>query len=277
MLEFFIIWIPFLVFITLFLVNALSLKPAKDFSWPINVNRRDMEHLDACMPGFGVIFTFSNEIEGVSSLLQCGRSFSHFQNTFIRRRGGVGTEPNTDSKFIEVPSVTKMNFMWNGLICLAFYEKVLNLLNSGLGSKNIECDTLLAAVCRTDQGGVFVNPPLAAASPDMIQDSEQRIQKSFASVLSYIDSKSMLLHYFCHHFRDHWPTQPASVLQAPYFASERRRFDPCLPVDRRMLNNDVWQQQHIHSNLPASGHSTLSFTASSFANERMVSPTFVHA
>ena len=196
----FIIWIPFLVYITLFLVNALSLKPAKDFSWPININRRDMEHLDVCIPDFKVKFAFSNEIEAVHCMLMYGRSLSNLSMKTIRLRGGTGSEPNTDSKFNEIPYLSKMNFMWNGLPCLDFDEKVLNILNNGLGSINIKSGTLLATVRRTDPGGILGNPPRAAAPPDVVAESDQRNLKAFCCILNYMDPRCELYKMFMRDF-----------------------------------------------------------------------------
>ena len=84
-----------------------------------------MEHLDVCIPDFKVKFAFSNEIEAVHCMLMYGRSLSNFCMKTIRLRGGTGSEPNTDSKFNEIPYLSKMNFMWNGLPCLDFDEKYL--------------------------------------------------------------------------------------------------------------------------------------------------------
>ena len=41
----------------------------------------------------------------------------------LRMRGGAGGNMNVDSKFNEIPYLSKMNFMWNRLPCLDFGEK----------------------------------------------------------------------------------------------------------------------------------------------------------
>ena len=49
------------------------------------------------------------------------------RKNILRLKGGAGGDPNNDSKFNEIPYLSKMNFMWNGLPCLDFDEKILNM------------------------------------------------------------------------------------------------------------------------------------------------------
>ena len=125
---------------------------------------------------------------------------SNTTNGMMLRLRGAGDNANVDSKFNEIPYLSKMNFMWNGLPCLDFGEKVLNLLNNGLGSMNIKSGTLLATIRRTDPGGVLGNPPRAAAPPDVVEESNQRNLKAFCCLLNYIDPRSELYKHFMRDF-----------------------------------------------------------------------------
>ena len=129
-----------------------------------------------------------------------GKSIPPVHIKAVRIRGGAGSEPNTDSKFNEIPYLTKMNFMWNGLPCLDFDERVLNVLNNGLGSINIKSGTLLATVRRTDPGGLLGNPPRAVAPPDVIDESNQRNLKAFCCILNYMDPRCELYKLFMRQF-----------------------------------------------------------------------------
>ena len=125
---------------------------------------------------------------------------SNTTNGMMLRLRGAGDNANVDSKFNEIPYLSKMNFMWNGLPCLDFGEKVLNMLNNGLGSMNIKNGTLLATIRRTDPGGVLGNPPRAAAPPDIVEESNQRNLKAFCCLLNYIDPRSELYKHFMRDF-----------------------------------------------------------------------------
>ena len=100
----------------------------------------------------------------MNAIMQMLQDDSFNPHSVLRIRG-AGSDPNTDSKFNDIPYLTKMNFMWNGLPCIDFDEKVLNMLNNGLGSLNIKGGTLLSTVRRSDPGGIFGNPCLLYTSP----------------------------------------------------------------------------------------------------------------
>ena len=86
------------------------------------------------------------------------------KTTFILRvRGGVG-EPNVDRRANEVPYLTNIKFMWNGLPCIDFQELVMNPLDNGLGSITVNGATLLETVRMTDPGGVLGMEPEALAA-----------------------------------------------------------------------------------------------------------------
>ena len=50
---------------------------------------------------------------------------------------------NQDTKFNDIPYLTNMRFMWNGIPCVDFHIKVVFPLNNGLGSITVGDDTLL--------------------------------------------------------------------------------------------------------------------------------------
>ena len=112
----------------------------------------------------------------------------------IRIRGG--TNPNVDKKWSDIPSLTLVKFQWDGIPKVDFQELVLFPLNAGLGSISMNGNTLLAAVRRRDAGGVFGNPPRAAASNEVVEQSDQRIERAAACILNYISSNSMIYKLF---------------------------------------------------------------------------------
>ena len=57
------------------------------------------------------------------------------------RLRGRGDDPNHDSKNFEIPYLTNAKFRWDGLPCIDFREKVLNVLENGLGSMLINGET----------------------------------------------------------------------------------------------------------------------------------------
>ena len=84
-----------------------------------NIRRRNMEPPDADWPKFRAGIAFFNEIQAVEFLMHHGKSIPPVQIKAVRLRGGAGSEPNTDSKFNEIPYLSKMNFMWP----IAFVQK----------------------------------------------------------------------------------------------------------------------------------------------------------
>ena len=50
------------------------------------------------------------------------------------RLRGSGENPNDDKKTFDIPYLTNAKFKWDGLPCIDFREKVLNILENGLGS-----------------------------------------------------------------------------------------------------------------------------------------------
>ena len=68
----------------------------------------------------------------------------------LRNRGGTpggqAMYTNQDTKFNDIPYLTNMRFMWNGIPCVDFQIKVVFPLNNGLGSITVGDDTLLIVV-----------------------------------------------------------------------------------------------------------------------------------
>ena len=107
-----------------------------------------------------------------------------------RIRGG-----GDDEKYNDIPSLTSSRFMWDGLPCIDFQEKVMYPLNNGLGSVYVKGTnqtgaTLLQTVRQTDPGGVLGTPARAAAPQAIIDDSNARNNKAFHSILNYISKSS---------------------------------------------------------------------------------------
>ena len=144
-------------------------------------DRRNMEPLDVLSVCKGslilalqiidsktVAFAHSTEGKVQLSILTIEKQY------LLRIRGGGGDDINNDSKFNDIPALTRLNFMWNGLPCIDFDENVLNIFDAGLGSISSDGDTLLDTVNRTDAGGVLGAPPRAAASAAIVRKSDNR-------------------------------------------------------------------------------------------------------
>ena len=112
------------------------------------------------------------------------------------RLRGRGDDPNHDSKNFEIPYLTNAKFRWDGLPCIDFREKVLNVLENGLGSMLINGGTLLETVKRQDPGGVLGNPMRAVAAPDVVRDSRKRNVKAFHCILNYMHPQCYIYKYF---------------------------------------------------------------------------------
>jgi hypothetical protein len=99
-------------------------------------------------------------------------------------RGGMDN-PSGNFKDINIPYLSNIRFMWKGIPCVDFHEKVMMPLENGLASVSIQGYTLLETCNQTDAGGVFGNPPRAAAPQDAIEKSMNRNKVAFASLMNY--------------------------------------------------------------------------------------------
>ena len=70
-------------------------------------------------------------------------------NHSLRLRGGT-PYPSNDKSFNEIPYLTNMRFLWNGLPQIDFVRRIMYPLNNGLGSVTLNGDTLLSTARRTD-------------------------------------------------------------------------------------------------------------------------------
>ena len=125
----------------------------------------------------------------------------HTINPFktLRLRGS-GNDFNNDKTHNEIPYLSKIGFLWNGLPMIDFQEFVMNPLNNGLGSISMKDATLLATVQRSDPGGVFGNPTRAAALPDTVKESDARNVKAASCILNYINPKSEIYFVYSNMF-----------------------------------------------------------------------------
>ena len=105
----------------------------------------------------------------------------------MRLRGGADEQ---DKNYNDIPYLTKRNFIWDGIPCLDFREKIMYPLDNGLGSIWQKGGTLLQTVKYVDPGGVRGNPPRAAATPQQVEDSDARNVKAFHCLLNYIAETS---------------------------------------------------------------------------------------
>ena len=117
--------------------------------------------------------------------------FVKVSQSTLRIRGGG----DTDDKYNVVPSLTDMRFMWDGLPCIDFRERIMYPLENGLGAvyvkgSNQTGGTLLQTVRRIDAGGVLGNPARLVAPQAVIDDSNARNVKAFHTILNYISRSS---------------------------------------------------------------------------------------
>ena len=117
--------------------------------------RRDMEPPDGYY-GFQLYFFI---VFGVH-LLQTSPNFTYHcfnatpnntldkgrKRSMLRLRGGGDDNPSSDSKYNEIPYLSNSKFLWDGLPCIDFDEKVMYPLNNGLASMSVKGATLLQTV-----------------------------------------------------------------------------------------------------------------------------------
>ena len=154
-----------------------------------------MEPLDACSiqetPFIDIHVIIGNTFLLV--LLNIGKS-----KKSLRLRGS-GEDMNNDDKFNKIPYLDNIRFKWNGLPCMDFREKVLFLLENGLGSMMSNGGTLLQTVRQRDPGGVLGNPARAVAPQRVVDESIARGRKAFSCIMNYIVPKCYLYKYFNRH------------------------------------------------------------------------------
>ena len=188
----------------------------------------------------------------------------------LRVRGGGNNDMNNDSKYNDIPALTKLNFQWNGLPCIDFDERVLNVLNAGLGSISSDGDTLLDTCLQVDAGGVLGAPPRAAASAKTVQKSMKRNKRAFACILNYILATSAVYKMFWRDFRqngiavydfirafgplpvpprilrareDAWSRMSMDTLRLPYDINGYMRWCEIVREQARKLGKDAYKQK----------------------------------
>ena len=82
------------------------------------------------------------------------------------RLRGKGDDVNNDSKHHDITYLTNIKFRWDGLPCIDFRERVLHILENGLGTTLTGGGTLLQTVLETDPGGRLGNPRSISESDD---------------------------------------------------------------------------------------------------------------
>lgn len=240
-------------------------------------DRRNMEPLDVLSVCKGsrilalqiidsktVAFAHSTEGKVQLSILTIEKQY------LVRIRGGGGDDINNDSKFNDIPALTRLNFMWNGLPCIDFDENVLNIFDAGLGSISSDGDTLLDTVNRTDAGGVLGAPPRAAASAAIVRKSDNRNKRAFSCILNYIMSTSAVYKLFMRDFRrngiavysfiqafgplpapprivrardDAWSRMTMDALRIPYTLTGYFRWTELVQEQARKLGKDGTKQK----------------------------------
>lgn len=159
-----------------------------------HANRRDMEPPDENMVNCVLI----DDNIAMQAILHMPILF---KPVIVLRLRGSGNNPNHDRTYNDIPYLTQRNFQWNGLPTIDFNEKVLNLLNNGLGSVSIKSGTLLSTVRETDPGGRLGNPMRAVAPQAIIDESMQRNEKAFACIMNYLNPNSELYKQFMRDFQ----------------------------------------------------------------------------
>ena len=154
-------------------------------------------------------------------------------NLSIRLRGGGDDNPNTDSKFGDIPYLTNAKFYWDGQPKVDFNERVMYILDNGLASMSIKGGTLLDAVKhQTDPGGLFGVPPRAVAPPSILADNRSRIRKAAACMINYIKPQSGVYKLFLRDYNYEGISMHTFI----------RNFGPLpIPPKIQMSRENTWQ------------------------------------
>ena len=116
------------------------------------------------------------------------------------RLRGKGDDVNNDSKHHDIPYLTNIKFRWDGLPCIDFRERVLHILENGLGTTLAGGGTLLQTVLETDPGGRLGNPARAVATIDEVKHSMARNVKAFSCICNYMLPNCWMYKYFMRNF-----------------------------------------------------------------------------
>ena len=101
-------------------------------------HRRNMEPLVEFSPcnGSEILSVIMNQVSNSITFLHRTDDLLQFStltydvSIYLFLRGGGGNDVNNDSKFNDIPALTKIGFQWNGLPCIDFDEKVLFMFNA---------------------------------------------------------------------------------------------------------------------------------------------------
>ena len=168
--------------------------------------------------------------------------------TSIRTRGGSpkGIDPthayyvNNDSKFNDIPMLTAMRFLWNGIPTIDFLHKVGYILNNGLGSVVVDGSTLLECAQLRDIGGPLGNPStvvaMAMRDQKIYNSHLLRKLKLFHCLLNYIDSRCRTYKIIMRHFGVEGPAAYAAV----FYIGQLR-----VPPRIARAREDAWNQMDM--------------------------------
>ena len=112
---------------------------------------------------------------------------TNLRSFMLRIRGGA---PNSDKNFNDIPYLTNMKFLWNGLPCIEFNERIMYPLNMGLGSFYHKGATLLRTAMQRDPGGALGIPTTAGANQQILNEHLERVERLFCCIMNYIDHRS---------------------------------------------------------------------------------------
>ena len=147
--------------------------------------------------------------------------------TMIRVRG-AGFERLHDKEYSNIPKLTQMNFKWNGLPMPFFQERIMYILDMGLGSVLQKDYSLLANVQNRDAGAPGPLAPVglgaAVATPQIASDRASRNERSFCCILNYIDPNSMVYKMYIEQFR----------FTGPFVYAHMKHYGP-MPTPPRLL------------------------------------------
>ena len=152
-----------------------------------------MEPLDECHSGFSMLTLYQ------ASALMLPVVILICHSTKSLRLRGAGSDSD-NNKSNDIPALNKIRFEWNGLPQVDFMENVMFPLNNGLASVIDKGYSLLRTANRTDAGGLRGNPNRAGASPQQIEESDLRNERTFACILNYISVKSYVYKLFMRDF-----------------------------------------------------------------------------
>lgn len=144
----------------------------------------------------------------------------------LRVRGGMPyNNPNIRSGEYRIEYLENIKFIWDGIPTPEFRDKILPLINMGLGTTSMDGWSLLSTAERRDAGGTgpFATPPYATASQTIKEQHDKRKERLFCSLMNYIKPTSQVYLIMLREFNYDGVIAYEFVLQVGYITFPQRQ------------------------------------------------------